>query len=141
MTSTSLLPFFFVDCCLSSCNCCCFCHQRPLLSIVSSWLSHCLSSCQRLLSTGRPPPLITPWPLVVLLLCLLSDGFSHHLLPLVRPMPIHRHLRLLLHRSHALGEGFREKMEVHVHADGIRMVDSWGQMTVDQEINMCTPPK
>jgi hypothetical protein len=30
---------------------------------------------------------------------------------------------------------------MEVHADGIRMVDSWGQMTVEQKIDMCAPQK
>ena len=66
-------PFLFFNCCLSSCNCCCFHHQRPLLSILSGWLPRCLSSRQCLPSTSAPLPLITPPHLIVLLVCLLFD--------------------------------------------------------------------
>ena len=80
-------PFRFIDCCLSSCNCCCFHRQWPLLSILSGWLSHCLLSRQRRPSTGAPPPLCCAplMPLVWLVATLPLASFQANTCPLAPP--------------------------------------------------------
>ena len=53
----TLCSLFFVDCCLSICNCCCFHHTRPHSPILSGWLCRRLLPRRCLLTTGAPPPL------------------------------------------------------------------------------------